>query len=72
MQERMIIQSPSAGFPKAKKANRSTHASMLINITILMPKRFRKKGIARMNRVSETCEMDMMIVEYFTTSESLY
>jgi hypothetical protein len=34
---------------------------MLMVITALMPKRFRKNGMVRMNRVSETYEMDMMI-----------
>jgi hypothetical protein len=34
---------------------------MLISITVLMPKRLKKNGIARMNKVSETCDIDMMI-----------
>ena len=34
---------------------------MLIVITALIPKRFRKKGMVRMNSVSEICEIDMMI-----------
>src|SRR5690606_38038497 len=32
----------------------------------------RKKGMARMKRVSEICEMEMIMVEYCTTAESLY
>ena len=34
---------------------------MLIVITALIPKRFRKNGMVRMNRVSLICEIDMMI-----------
>ena len=32
----------------------------------------RKNGIVSINSVSEICEIDMMMVEYFTTNESAY
>ena len=41
-------------------------------MTCLIPNRFKKNGMAKMNKVSEICEIDMMIVEYFTTNESAY
>src|SRR3546814_12065628 len=46
------------------------HASMLIVITALIPKRRRKNGMVRMNSVSEICEIDMMIAGYFTAIAS--
>jgi hypothetical protein len=61
MHDSTIIHSCGPGLPKAKSPKRSVHASMLISITVLMPKRFKKNGIARMNSVSDTCEIDMMI-----------
>ena len=71
MHERIIIHNPSEGFPYANNPNRKTQASILINITCLMPNRFKKNGIAKINTVSEICEIDIIIVEYFTTNESL-
>ena len=44
---------------------------MLIVITVLIPKRLRKNGMVRMNRVSLTCDSDMMMAGYFTASVSL-
>src|ERR1044072_9000003 len=72
MQERMIIHNPPEGSPKANRPKRKTQANMENSITCLIPKRFKKKGIARINNVSEICEIDMMMVEYFTTNESAY
>src|SRR5687767_14845837 len=40
------------------------------SITFLIPNRFRKKGIVRMNTVSEICEIDMIMVEFLTTNDS--
>jgi len=57
-----------SGLPNANRPKRSTHASMLIVITALMPKRFMKNGMVRMNSVSDTCEIETMMVEYFTVS----
>ena len=43
---------------------------MLKSMTCLMPKRRRKNGMARMNSVSEICEMDMMMAGCFTVRVS--
>src|SRR5690606_27798470 len=72
MQESMIIHKPSAGFPKANNPNRSTQAIMAKSMTLRIPKRFKKKGIAKIKRVSEIWEMDIMMVERSTISESAY
>ena len=64
--DKTIIQSPSPGSPNANSPKRNTHAIMLKSITDLIPKRRRKKGIARMNKVSDICEIDMMIAGYCT------
>ena len=69
MQDKTIIHKPPEGSPYANNPNRNTHASMLMSITCLMPNFFRKKGIARMKRVSDICEIDIISVEYFTTTE---
>ena len=53
MHDTMIIHNPPAGSPKASKPKRSTHANMLINMTLLIPYRFKKNGIARIKAVSE-------------------
>ena len=68
----MIIHKPSCGFPYANNPKRNTQANKLINITRLIPKRLKKNGIARINNVSEICEIDMMMVEYFVTNELKY
>jgi hypothetical protein len=65
MHDKIIIHSPPAGSPKAKSPNLKTHASMLINITYLIPNFRRTKGIARMKSVSDTCDIDMIIAGYF-------
>ncbi len=51
IQDKIIIHKPSVGFPKANNPKRNTQANIEINITCLIPKRFRKKGIAKMNKV---------------------
>ena len=68
--ERINIHNPPPGSPKPNKPNRNTHANILINITCLMPKCFRKNGIARINSVSDICDMDSRITECYTTKES--
>jgi len=55
----------------ANKPNLKTQAIILISITFFIPNRYKKNGIARMNSVSEICEIDIIIVEYFTTNDSL-
>src|SRR5436190_7808666 len=66
----MIIHNPSVGFPYANNPKRKTHASIENNITFLIPNFFRKKGIVKINTVSDICEIDIIMVEYFTTKES--
>src|SRR5688572_22841290 len=66
----MIIHKPSSGLPYEKSPKRNTQASIENNITSFIPNRFRKKGILKMNSVSEIWEIDKMIVERFTTKES--
>ena len=60
------------GSPYANNPKRRTQASIENNITFFIPNLFRKKGIVRMNSVSEIWEMDMIMVEYFITNESAY
>ena len=43
-----------------------------MSITILIPNLFRKNGMARINSVSDTWDIDIIIVEYLTTTESAY
>src|SRR5688572_15643149 len=66
----MIIQSPSSGLPYANKPNRSTQAIIENNMTCLIPNRLRKNGMVKMNSVSDIWEIDIIIVEYFTTKDS--
>jgi glutathione S-transferase len=61
MQLSTIIHRPGPGSPYANSPKRRNQASMLMVITVLIPKRFRKNGMARMKSVSEICEIDMMI-----------
>src|ERR1035437_1785463 len=68
----MIIHNPSDGFPNENNPKRNTQAIIENHMTILMPKRFRKNGIARINNVSDIYEIDIIMVEYFTTNESAY
>ena len=70
MQDIIIIHKPSDGSPNAKNPKRNTQASIEISITCLIPNRFKKKGIAKINKVSEIWGMDIIIVEYFTTKET--
>ena len=44
--------------PMPKNPKRSTQANMAMSITRLIPNRFRKKGINRMQSASETCETE--------------
>src|SRR5882762_1282362 len=45
---------------------------MLIIITVFIPNRRRKKGIARINKVSDTCEIDDKIFGCATVKEPAY
>lgn len=45
---------------------------MLMSITFFMPNRFKKNGMASMNSVSDIWDIDIIMVEYFTTNESAY
>ena len=72
MHDSTIIQRPPAGSPYASNPKRNTHANIDISITCLIPNRFRKNGMVRMNKVSDIWEIDIMMVEYFTTNESAY
>ncbi|SKS51016.1 Uncharacterised protein [Mycobacteroides abscessus subsp. abscessus] len=45
---------------------------MLMSITVLIPKRRKKNGMARMNSVSEICEMDMMMAGCSTAKRFRY
>jgi len=42
---------PLPGLPTANNPKRKTHAKMLINMTFLIPNRYKKKGIVRINSV---------------------
>src|SRR4026208_627096 len=60
------------GSPNRNSPNRKNHAIMANSITFFIPNLFKKNGMVRMNSVSDICEIERMIVEYFTTNESLY
>jgi len=70
--DKIIIHNPSAGLPNENSPKRNTQAIIEKIMTFLIPKRLRKNGIVRINNVSDICEMDIIIVEYFTTNESAY
>ena len=70
--DRINIHSPEPGSPKPNNPNRNTHANILISMTCLIPKCLRKKGMARINNVSDICEMDSRITECFTPKDSAY
>src|SRR4030043_1621872 len=72
MHERIIIQSPSAGFPNPNRPKRRIHATILNSITFFIPNFLRKKGMVRIKRVSEICETDIIIAGYLTAIRSLY
>src|SRR3954466_8821532 len=64
MHDRMISIVPKATrSPKANKPKRNTQANIANNITSLIPNLFRKKGMERINNVSDICEIDRIIVE---------
>ena len=69
----MIINVPSTeGLLYAKSAKRSTQASILKSITCFIPYFRRKNGIARINAVSENCEIDIIKVDFLTTKLLAY
>ena len=55
-----------SGEPRPKNPNLNTHANMAINITFFIPNFFMKKGIRRMQRVSEAWDMESKALEFFT------
>jgi len=63
---------PEPGLPTPKNPKRSTHASIEMSITFLIPKRRRKNGISRMHNVSDICDSESRITECFTIAESAY
>src|ERR1700742_1035368 len=67
---RMSSGKPGPGLPIPNKPNRNTQAKMLIIITILIPNRRRKKGIVRINSVSDIWEMESSKFECLTPNES--
>ena len=45
---------------------------MAISITFLIPKRFRKKGMSRMQSVSETCDSEMSALAWLAPKVEAY
>ena len=64
MQERTNIHTPGPGLPAPKRPKRNTQANIAMSITFLMPKNFIAKGMRRMQRVSEICEMEMRALAF--------
>src|SRR5579872_7184978 len=62
----------SPGLPMPNNPKRNTQAKMLISMTFLMPNLCKKKGIVRMNRVSDTWEMESRRLGCFTPNEPGY
>src|SRR5690606_23212990 len=52
--------------------NRSTHAIMLNKITFRIPKRVRKKGINKIKKVSDNCEIESRRLGCCTPNEPGY
>ena len=59
-----------SGDPAPKKPKRKTQANIAINMTFLIPNFFMKKGIRRIHRVSEACEIEIRALEFLTANES--
>ena len=59
-----------AGLPIPKKAKRSTQANIASSMTFLIPKRFRKNGISRIQTASQIWEIETSIVLCFTAKVS--
>ena len=51
-----------AGLPTPKNPKRKTHANSDINITILIPKRFKKNGIINIQSASLICDIEVKSV----------
>ena len=60
------------GLPTPKKPKRSTQASILINITFLIPNRFKKNGMSKIQSVSEICEREISAVALLAPHEPVY
>ncbi|MNR52573.1 hypothetical protein D3C85_1724350 [compost metagenome] len=57
---------PEPGFPIPNNAKRKTHAIILKIITCLIPNRFKKNGIVKINSVSEICDNEIIKTECST------
>ena len=68
--DKISIQMPAPGSPNPNSPNRNTQANILISMTRLIPKCLKKKGMAKINRVSDICEIDSRITECLTPKES--
>ena len=60
------------GLPAPRKAKRKAHAPKAMSITFLIPNFFKKKGIKRMHKVSDICEMDDKNTLFFTAKALAY
>ena len=58
-----------AGLSMPKNPKRNTHANIDMSMTTLMPKRFRKKGIIRMQRASLICDIDVSSVALLAAND---
>ncbi len=72
MHDKTIIHKPPSGLLKAIRPNLNTQASILNSITYLIPNLRRKNGMARINNVSEICDIDMIMAGYLTAIKPLY
>ena len=63
---------PLPGFPTPKKPKRNTHANIAMSITFLIPKRFKKNGIARIHNASQICEIEINMLECCTAKVEEY
>ena len=61
-----------AGLPNPNKPKRATQASILISITFLMPKRFKKNGMSKIHNVSEIWESETNAVALRAPQEPVY
>ena len=60
------------GSPTAKKPKRNTHASIAISITRFMPNLLKKKGMSKIQRVSDICDSEISIFVCCTANVSEY
>src|SRR5690606_950788 len=60
----MNIHTPLPGFPVANNPNRNTQANIAINITFLIPNRFKKNGISNIHNISEICDNEIKALAF--------